>query len=134
MFKKSLLVAVAISLLHLGARPVFAASQDEKETRRIAKVKSDVAKRGIGEKARITVRLRDKTEVKGYVSRAGEDDFLVIDAKTSMKTPIAYRDVAHVKGKGLSTGAKIGIGVGIFVVVIGIVILAAAKSLDSIGK
>lgn len=133
MSKKILLLALTISLLHVGARPVFAASQDEKETRRIAKVKSEVAKRGVGEKARIKVKLRDKTELKGYVSRAGEDDFLLIAEKTSIKTPIAYRDVEQVKGKGLSTGAKIGIGVGIFVLVIGVVILAASKSLDNLG-
>ena len=70
MLKKSLLLALAISLLHLGAPPVLAFSQDEKESRRIAKVKSEVSKRGVGEKARIRVKLRNDTEVRGYVSRA----------------------------------------------------------------
>ena len=40
MFKKSLLIALSVALLHSGAGPAFAAAQDQKETRRIAKVKS----------------------------------------------------------------------------------------------
>ena len=131
MFKKSLLLALVISLAHVSARPAIGAQQDQKENRRIEKGKANVVKRGIGEKARVRVKLRNNTEVKGYISRAGEDDFMVIDEKTSMKTPIAYRDVGQVKGKGgLSIGAKIGIGVAAFVVAIGILIFAASKSLD----
>lgn len=133
-FRKSLLLALVVSLAPVGARPVLCAPQDAKEIRRIAKLKSDVARRGIGEDARVKVKLRDKREIKGYISRAGEEDFMLIEEKTSMRTPIAYRDVAHIKGKGLSTFAKIGIGVGIFVVVVGVVIFAASKSLDSIGN
>ncbi len=36
-----------------------------------AKVKAEVQKRGIGEKSRVKVRLRNKTEVKGYISKIG---------------------------------------------------------------
>jgi hypothetical protein len=128
MFRKTLLLALAISLLHVGASSVLAGSQGQ-DTRRIAKVKAQVAKRGTGEKARITVKLRDKKEVKGYVSQAGEDDFVVADAKTGAKTTIAYRDIAQVKGKGFPLAAKIGIGVGIGLVVLAIVVVHAFKNI-----
>ena len=128
---KSFLIAVAISMLQVSVRPVFAASQDKAETQWVAKVKSDVARRGVGEKAHVKVKLRDKTEVKGYISQAGEDDFVVADSKTNAKTTIAYRDVSKVEGKGLSLGVKIGIGVAILVVVVVVVAVAASNSLDN---
>lgn len=131
MFRKGLLLVLAISLLHINVRSAFAIPQQEKETARVAKVKAEVARRGVGEKARIKVKLQDKTEVKGYVSQTGEDSFVVTDAKTGAKTTIAYREVTRVDGKGLSTAAKIGIGVGAVVVAIGLVILAASKSIES---
>ena len=126
---KSFLIAVAISLMQVSVRPVFAA-QAKDETKWVAKVKSDVAKRGVGEKAYVKVKLRDKTEVKGFVFQAGESDFVVADKKSGAKTTIAYGDVSKVEGKGLSLGVKIGIGVAILAVTIGIVIFAASKSLD----
>lgn len=64
MFRKSIVLALALSLLHFGSRPVFAASRQDEEARRLAKVKADVAKRGIGEKAHIKVKLQNKTEVR----------------------------------------------------------------------
>ena len=127
MLKKTLTLALAISLLHLVVSPVFADSPGD-DTQRIAKVKAQVARRGIGEKARIKIQLGDKKEVKGYVSQAGEDDFVVADAKSGSKTTIAYRDVEHVKGKGLPLAAKIGIGVGIGVVVLAIAVAHSVKN------
>ena len=129
MLRKSFVLAIAVLLLHVGVKPAFAASQQPDQAKRIAKVKADVAKRGVGEKAAIRLKLRDNREVKGYVYRAGEDDFVVADSKTGAQSTIAYADVSQVKGKGLSKAAKIGIGVGIGLVVIGIVIAVAAHSI-----
>ena len=127
MFRKCLLLLLAVFLLYVVVDPVFADSQRDEP--RLAKVKAQVAKRGVGEKARIKLELRDKKEVKGYVSQAGEDDFVVADAKTGAKSTIAYRDVAQIKGKGLPLAAKIGIGVGIGVVVLAIVVVHAFNSI-----
>lgn len=128
MLKKCVSLALAIVLFNCCAVHVFAVRQGEQEARQAAKVKASVAKRGVGEKARIKVKLRDRTEVKGYVSQAGDDSFIIKDAKTGGATTIAYRDVAEVKGKGLSKGAKIaiyiGTGVGIAIVVVGLLILS----------
>ena len=53
------------------------------------------------------------TELKGYISQTGDESFELTDSKTKQVTSIAYRDVAQVKGSGLSKGAKIGIGIAI---------------------
>ena len=77
------------------------------------KVKAFVAKRGTGPKAKVTVKLKDKTKLKGYISQAGNDSFTLADSKTGQLRTLNYQDVAEVKKPGgLPLVAKIGIGVG----------------------
>ena len=77
---------------------------------------------GSGADARIEVKLRDKTKIKGYISEAGEDNFVVIDAKTGAALTVAYPQVKQVKGHNLSTGVKIAIAAAI---VVGLIIILA---------
>ena len=128
MFRRTLLIALAVSLLHVGIRPAFANSQGD-DASRLAKIKAAVARRGTGEKASIKVKLRDQKEVKGFVAQAGEDDFVVADGKTGARTTIAYREVSTVKARKFPLAAKIGIGVGIGVVVL---VLVAVHSINNI--
>ncbi len=74
--------------------------------------RASVLKVGTGERARVEVKLRDETKVKGYVSAAGADSFTVTNAQTGESTVVAYNDVAQVKrrGDGLSTMTKVLIG------------------------
>ena len=87
-----------------------------------AKVKTEVQKRGTGEKSRVKVRLRNKAEVKGYISKIEDASFDVTDKKTGRATPIPYADAEKVQGSGLSKGAKIGIIAGAAVVIVAVVI------------
>jgi RimP-like protein len=87
-----------------------------------AKVKAEVQKRSIGEKSRVKVRLRNKAEVKGYISKIEDASFDVTDKKTRTATTIPYADVEKVQGSGLSKGAKIGIIAGAAVVIVAVVI------------
>ena len=87
--------------------------------------KIEVAKIGLGEKARATITLKNGTKVKGYVARADDNDFVIRDRKTDTPTTVAYADVARVeKNKGHSTARNlaigIGIGVGAFLAIIAI--------------
>jgi len=75
-------------------------------------VKAEVFKRGTGEKAKVKVKLRDGSEVRGYISKTKEDSFELHD-KTGKNLTLAYADVISVRKLGLSKGAKIGIGVGV---------------------
>jgi hypothetical protein len=94
-------------------QPARAASDSDKQARLIEKVKIGVSKLGVGKDARVTLKLRDKTQLAGYISEIGSDSFTVTNAKTGASTAVPYGDVTQVKGHNLSTGAKIAIGVAI---------------------
>jgi len=81
--------------------------------------KHEVEKRGIGPGSRAKVKLRDGSEVKGYISRISDTTFEITD-KAGNPVNIRYSEVAKVKNPGLSRTAKIAIvaGVGAAVVVI----------------
>ncbi len=65
-----LLVAVVVfnSVAVTQTTPTQEASQS-------AKVKAEVQRRGIGEKSRVKVRLRNREEVKGYISKIEDASF-----------------------------------------------------------
>ncbi|MBA3240826.1 MAG: hypothetical protein H0T60_06325 [Acidobacteria bacterium] len=77
-----------------------------------AEARAKVLRMGVGSKSRVEVKLRDDSQVKGYVSASSDDSFTVMDSKTGAPRTIAYADVAKVKksGGGLSTRAKLIIG------------------------
>ena len=119
MLKKILSLALAGSLMAAAsARPVSAValSKAEKEAQFAEKVKAGIAQLGTGTEARVEVKLRDKTKLKGYISEAGADQFTVVDAKTGTATIVAYPHVKQVTGNNLSTGAKIAIGIAVVLI------------------
>ncbi|MGH9968762.1 MAG: hypothetical protein ACREBG_13165 [Pyrinomonadaceae bacterium] len=121
MFKTVLsLVLVTLLITCVAAQTAYADSKAEKQIRFTEKVKLGIAKLGTGEQARIELKLRDKTKLKGYVREVGEEDFVVADAKTGANTRVAYAQVQTVKGNNLSTGAKIAIGLGILAAILAI--------------
>ena len=117
--KLSALALVAVLVFNSIA--VTQATQT-KEASQVARVKAEVQKRGIGEKSRVRVRLRNKAEVKGYISKIEDASFDVSDKNTGQATTILYADVENVRGAGLSKGAKIGLIVGAAIVIVAAVI------------
>jgi hypothetical protein len=129
MFKKVLSLALVGFLLSVaGLRPGYARSKEEKATRFAEKVKEGISKVGTGAEARIEVKLWDKTKLKGYVSEAGEDSFVIVDEKTGGTSTVTYAQVKQVKGQHLSTAAEIAIGVGVILLPIVIVLALISKS------
>jgi len=114
-------ILLLVAVLVFNSVAVTQATQTQGASQ-AAKVKTEVQKRGIGEKSRVKVRLRNKAEVKGYISKIEDASFDVIDKKTGRATTIPYADVERVQGSGLSKGAKIGIIVGSAVVTDAVVI------------
>ena len=113
MFKKILTMAVAGLLVQgLFAQPASAASKEEKQAKRVERVRAGIARLGVGPDARVAIQLRD-VKLAGYVSEAKDDSFVVTDLKTRAATTVAYGDVTQVKGHNLGTGVKIAIGIGI---------------------
>ena len=64
------------------ARASYAGPTQGQSGRRAEQVKSSLGKLGVGESARVEVKLRDGTRLKGYIREAGEDSFVVVDRKT----------------------------------------------------
>jgi len=131
MLKRLFSIGLVVLLFHAGnsllvhdvARAQSAAAAD--------KVKAEVAKRGTGTKAKVTVKLKDKTTLKGYISNASGDSFTLSDSKTGQVRTLAYSDVAEVKKQGgLSLAAKIGIGVGISIGVVALVVAIGCATND----
>jgi hypothetical protein len=122
--RKSLATIIAVLLLHmmLVAQPAWAASRAEKDARLAAQVKLKLSNFGVGENARLAVKLRNKVVLGGYLKSAGEDSFVLTNLKTGDSTTVSYADVTQVRGQNLSTGAKIAIGIAIGVAAVLIVL------------
>jgi hypothetical protein len=113
MLKKNTTVALAILLTYsvICVLPTSGGTKDDKQARLTQKVKDRISRLGVGKDAVVEVKLRDNTRLGGYVSEAGADSFVVVDAKTGTKSTLAYGDVLQLKGTHRSTGAKVAIGV-----------------------
>ena len=109
MFARIFAMILSAAILFAASAPLASA----KSSQTPEQARATVRQIGTGEKARVQVRLRDKTKLKGYVSAAGSDDsFTVTDPKTGASTTVAYSDVDKV-GKpsgGLSTRGWVILG------------------------
>ena len=108
----SLIVAFSLSGI-VGAEISYAHSQTEARVRATAKVKQRIQKRGVGESARVEVVLQGGAKLKGYISEAGEDSFVIVAADSGAPTRLSYAEVKQVRGSGRSIGSKFLIGLGI---------------------
>ncbi len=116
MLKKLMSVALvtaicASSILVSAAVP---SNDDEKQAE---KTRVEIRKLGTGPDAQVELELRDKTKVKGYVSEANENDFVVVDPNTKTSTTVAYPQVRKAKGNNLSGGVKIALTLAVVAVV-----------------
>jgi hypothetical protein len=96
----------------------------------LEKAKHQIEKRGVGQRSRAKIKLRDGSQVKGYISKISDTSFEVTD-KTGKPVNIAYSDVAKVQKPGLSRSTKIAIVVGVAAAVVAIAYAAAVASLGS---
>lgn len=110
MLKKLLALSIVGALYLAVAFPASAAtgSSSEKQARFTEKVKTGIAKLGVGPDAQVQVKLRDKTKLSGYISEANDESFVLV-AKDGTRNIVTYPDVTQVKGNNLSTKTKITI-------------------------
>jgi hypothetical protein len=110
-FKRIFLTMLSTVLLAstLGLQSVWAQTTDAEVA---ARARAKVASLGVGRNARVEVKLRDKTTLKGYISATEQDSFTVADSKTGSSSNVRYAEVSEVKkpGGGLSTKSWIIIG------------------------
>lgn len=110
MFRKT--VALTLALLMIQALPLrqaFARSRTEKDAEFTEKVRIGVSRIGVGPEAWVELKLRDKSKIKGYISEAGNDSFVVKDSRTGAATTVAYPDVAQIKGNHFNEKTKVAI-------------------------
>lgn len=116
MLKK--LISLALVTAICGSSIVVSAAvpsnDDEKQAE---KTRAEIRKLGTGTDAKIELELRDKTKVKGYVSEANDNDFVVVDPNTKTSTTVAYPQVRKAKGNNLSGGVKIALTLAVVAVV-----------------
>lgn len=107
-----MLLTMAVGFGPVNAQSVQDAVQDNA---RAAKVRGDVLKLGVGEKAGVEVKLRDNRKLKGYIAEASEDSFTVVNSKNESNQRLAYADVEKVKkaGGGFSTRSWIILGAAV---------------------
>ena len=134
MKRKYLVVALVVLLLQsfAGVPVVVAAkTQAENDAQLSERVKAKVARLGVGEKARVTVRFKDGTRLKGYISEAKDAEFVVRDRKTDAPSVVRYRDVERLdSNRGHSTARNITIGtvVGVTSVLTVLAVIIAADN------
>ena len=93
----------------------FAVTKEEKFA---GKVKADIAKLGTGTDAKVKLKLKDGTKIKGFISAINDNQFSVTNTETGQTTQIAYPNVKQVKGNNLSTGVTIAIGFAVLIAVV----------------
>ena len=115
-YKKALSILLVIALCGTGLPAAFAVSKEEKEARRVEKIKASINKLGIGKDSRIVVQLRDKRTVAGHISAINDDSFVITEAKTGEPTTIPYPAVTAAKGNHKALWITLGaVGVGILI-------------------
>lgn len=119
MLKKCLAFLIAVSISHVVFQiPTDAHAQDNKDTQQLAeRIKANVAAIGVG--ARVSIKLRNKDKLTGYISQISEKNFVVTKAKEGAKETITYADATEVKVKNekrISTAGKILIVFGVLTI------------------
>lgn len=116
-------MVLILSLTTLGQ--LAAAQPQARDARYVAKIKSDIARRGTGRNARVTIRLHSGHELHGRIDQVGDNTFAVVDEKTGKSTSMNYAEVQSVRGRSLGKGKKIGI---IAALAVGVVVLVGVLS------
>jgi hypothetical protein len=97
LFRRTLLLILSGILLWCPFGIESAGAQTGNDGQVAEKVRDRVMKLGLGRDARVEVKLRDNSKLKGYVSAAEQDSFTVTDPKTGASRTVAYADASHVK-------------------------------------
>ena len=104
---------VALLIVFLSGGLVFDTADAKSSNDELAaKARAKVAKIGVGQNAKVEVKLRDQGRVRGYISELDPARFTVIERDTGASKTFTYEDVAEVKRShgGLSTKSWIIIG------------------------
>ncbi len=111
--KRITVISLIVFLQLFSVNFAFAETKEEKQ---ITKVKTNVQKLGIGPDAKIEVKLKNGSKVKGYVLNSDVEQFVVMDSKTGAALPIPYEQVRQAQGSNRKTGV---------IVIVSLIVLGA---------
>ena len=100
MFKRTFAIMLSGILLVTAFGFQHVIAQTANDTQTSEKIRARVQKIGVGPRARIEVKLRDNTQLKGYISAAEQDSFTVTDNRTGSIRTVSYADASSVKKAG----------------------------------
>ena len=96
MFKRfsTVMLAGAILLSAFGIQQVGARTTSDQATE---KIKTKVQKMGTGTNAKVEVRLRDNSQMRGYITDSNQDSFTMFDKNSGASKTVSYADATSVK-------------------------------------
>jgi len=97
MFRPIFAMMLAAAILVTGFGLPTVRAQAVTDAGATEKIRTKVQKIGVGGNARVEVKLRDNTRLKGYISDAEQDSFTVIDSMSGSRNSVAYADTSSVK-------------------------------------
>jgi hypothetical protein len=134
-------VVLAIVLAFNSASPAMHAQEPPEKDRvesadqkKVAKVKAEVIRRGVGHNARVRVKLRGKHELHGHITQIDQDSFQMLvdqgglDEQSALDRliTIRYAEVEKVRGpRSPAANVVIGVGLGVVLVAVLAVIVVA---------
>ncbi len=120
---RKLVYLISILLLLVPSARIVAAGQNADSNAKVAKIKRNVTKLGVGSKATATITLNDGSKVKGYVYSVADEDFVIRNRKTDAATTIRYADVKNVdddRGRRNAKLAALFVGIGAAITVVAV--------------
>jgi hypothetical protein len=119
------LLTITISLVPVSAQTQ---SQPTADSAHADQVKAKVTRLGTGKQARVSVRFRDSSKLKGYIGEIGTTHFTLIDPSRGTVTPIPYDQVQAIKNTNHSAVTAALLGAGTIVGVMLLVVLSLRGS------
>ena len=106
MFRRTFAIMLSglLLLTAFGFQGAGAKSLDDQQA--TEKIRTKVLKMGVGVNARVAVKLRDNTQLNGYISDAGQDSFTVVERGTGLNKTVSYADTQSVKKAGSGVSVK----------------------------
>ena len=112
MFRRTFAIMLSGIVLLTGFGFQRAGAQSLGDSHATEKIRTRVVKMGVGVNARVEVKLRNDTQLKGYISDADQDSFTVVESKTGSSKTVSYADTSSVKKAGSGLSAKTWIILG----------------------
>lgn len=112
MFRRTFAILLSGLLLLTAFGYQGAGAQSIGDQQATEKIRTKVQRMGVGVNARVEVKLKDKSQFKGYISEANDDSFTVVQSGTGSSKTVSYADTSSVKKAGSGLSAKTWIIIG----------------------